>query len=219
MAHTHFTRSDRVILQKLKFAGKTNVFCAEVLGFHPSTISRELRRGYATTCTGYSVSIAQNKAINLRRAANQQHRKLNQLQATQIIKLIQQYYSPDQAGRAVSLSHSTVYRWLCSQGKQFINSIRKYLRHSKLRRKYGTKRREKQRELLKKSWIDERPKGANNRSRYGHWEGDTVVGKGRSGYIVTHVERKTGYLLAGLIPRATKENFRVCTESLFERLP
>lgn len=94
-----------------------------------------------------------------------------------------------------------------------------YLRHPKLRRKYGTKRREKQRELQKKRWIDERPRTTNGRLFYGHWEGDTVVGKHGSGCLVTLVERKSGYCLGGYIPRATKENFRSKAEELLAPLP
>jgi len=218
MAHTHFTRPDRVLLQKLKLSGKTNKFCADVLGFHPTTISRELCRGAAPTVTGYSVVVAQKHVTAKRLSANQQHRKLNKKKADKITSLIQQYYSPDQAGEAVGVSHSTVYRWLWQQSKQFIESMWQYLRHKKIRRKYGTRRREKQRELQKKRWIDTRPKGVDNRSRYGHWEGDTVRGYSHSGYLVTHVERKSGYLLAGLIPKSTKDNFRVCTEKLFETI-
>jgi transposase, IS30 family len=117
------------------------------------------------------------------------------------------------------LSHATIYRWLWTQPKAFIASIWKYLRHKKLRRKYGTKRKEQQRELQKKRWIDDRPQTVNDRVFYGHWEGDTVRGKDHSGYLVTLVERKSGYTLVGHIPNATKEAFRQCTEELLAPLP
>ena len=219
MAHHHFTRDDRVLLAKLKTAGLSNRSCARILGFHPSTIGRELRRGYGATVTGYSVRVARRRTALLRLRANQQHRRLCAVQAERITELICQYYSPDQAGQAVGLSHSTVYRWLWSQSKAFISSMWQYLRHPKLRRKYGTKRREKQRELQKKRWIDERPKTVDHRLFFGHWEGDTVVGNRHSGYLVTLVERKSGYALVGYIPRATKENFRLKAEELLAPFP
>ena len=219
MAHHHFTRSDRVLLVKLKVAGLSNRSCARILGFHPSTIGRELRRGCANTSIGYSVRVARRHKEVKRRSANQQHRKLYQSEAEHITKLLKHYYSPDQAAKVVGLSHSTVYRWLWSQSKVFLKDIWQYLRHPKLRRRYGTKRREKQRELRKKRWIDSRPKTANDRIVYGHWEGDTVVGSGRQGYLVTLVERKSGYALVGYIPKATKENFRTKVEELFSPLP
>lgn len=219
MAHHHFTRDDRVLLAKLKGTGLNNRSCARILGFHPSSIGRELRRGEANTTTRYSVKAARKRTKQLRVAANQQHRKLHDKEAAEITDLIRHYYSPDQAGQAVGLSHSTVYRWLWSQSKAFLRSIWKFLRHPKLRRKYGTKRREKQREVQKKRWIDERPVTTDERLFYGHWEGDTVRGTHHSGYLVTLVERKSGYGLVGHIPKATKENFRLKAEELLAPLP
>lgn len=219
MAHHHFTREDRVLLAKLKLSGLSVRSCARILGFHPSSIYRELYHGAALTSTGYDIRIAKHRAKRVRTAANQQHRKLHQTQAKQLTDLIRQYYSPDQAGQAIGLSHSTVYRWLWKQPKAFIASMWQFLRHKKLRRKYGTKRREQQRELQKKRWIEERPKTAEGRLFFGHWEGDTVHGHKHSGYLVTLVERKSGYALVGHIPKNTKEAFRTKAEGLLAPLP
>ena len=220
MAHHHFTRDDRVLLAKLTLHGLTVRSIARIVGFHPTTIYRELQRGASpAVAIGYSVRVAQRRAIRVRLAANQQHRKLHEQEAFRITALLRSYYSPDQAARAVGLSHATVYRWLWAQPTAFIAGMWQYLRHKKLRRAYGTKRRERQRELLKKRWIDARPRTANERLFYGHWEGDTVRGKNNSGYLVTLVERKSGYALVGHIPQATKEQFRICVEQLFAPLP
>lgn len=219
MAHHHFTREERVLLAKLRLHGLSVQSCARILGFHPSTIYRELQRGAADTAIGYDIRTARTRTKHLRTTANQQHRKLHTAEAEQITMLLRQYYSPDQAGRAVGLSHSTVYRWLWAQSKAFIRSMWRFLRHKKLRRKYGTKRREQQRELQKKRWIEERPKTVDDRLFYGHWEGDTVRGNRHSGYLVTLVERKSGYALVGQIQAATKENFRAKAEELLAPLP
>lgn len=219
MAHHHFTRDDRVFLAKLTRDGLSVRAAARILGFHPSSIYRELARGKATTVSGYSVRVARERARCLRTTANQQHRKLGEAEATQLLTLIRQYYSPDQAGQAVGLSHSTVYRWLWQLPKHILKGLWRHLRHPKLRRRYGTKRRERQRELAKKRWIDTRPATIDQRLLYGHWEGDTVRGKSHSGYLVTLVERKSGYALVGFIPRATKEAFRREAERLLAPLP
>ena len=219
MAHHHFTRDDRVFLAKLRNDGLSVRSCARILHFHPASIYRELKRGAADTKTGYSVRIARERAAHVRRVANQQHRKLGDAEAMQLLALIQQYYSPEQAGQAIGLSHSTVYRWLWALPKDTLQGLWKFLRHPKMRRKYGTKRRERQRELAKKRWIDTRPTVVDQRSTYGHWEGDTVRGKGHSGYLVTLVERKSGYALVGFIPKATKQAFRKEAERLLAPLP
>lgn len=112
MAHHHFTRSDRVLLAKLLTSGLGTRSCARILGFHPSSVYRELKRGTASTATGYDVRVARQRNKRLRTAANQQHRKLHDIEAERITVLLKQCYSPDQAGQAVGLSHSTIYRWL-----------------------------------------------------------------------------------------------------------
>lgn len=45
MAHHHFTRDDRVILAKLISDGLGARSCARILGFHVSSIYREIIRG------------------------------------------------------------------------------------------------------------------------------------------------------------------------------
>ncbi len=97
----------------------------------------------------------------------------------------------------------------------------KYLRcqKGKYRRRYGTKIREKQREELKKRRIDERPEIVEKRQRVGDWEGDTVFGKDRKPAILTHLERRSGYLLADKIERALAELTREATVRRFKRIP
>lgn len=129
MAHHHFTRDDRVLLAKLTTTGLSARSIARILGFHPSSVYRELQRGAGTTQSGYSVQVARQRSKRLRTAANQQHRKLHQAQAEQLTDLIRQYYSPDQAGQAIGLSHATVYRWLWAQPKALLASMWQYLRH------------------------------------------------------------------------------------------
>lgn len=219
MAHHHFTRNDRVFLAKLRNEGLSVRACARIMKFHPSTVYRELTRGNNPETGRYSVRTARTRARILRTTANQQHRKLGEKASNQLLKYIRQDYSPEQAGQRVGLSHSTVYRWLWALPKAVLKGLWCHLRHPKLRRKYGTKRRERQRELAKKRWIDARPDTIHQRLFYGHWEGDTVRGKRHSGYLVTLVERKSGYALVGFIPRATKEAFRQEAERLLAPLP
>ena len=46
MAHTHFTRDDRVFLAKLIREGLNVRSIARILDFHPSSVYRELKRGH-----------------------------------------------------------------------------------------------------------------------------------------------------------------------------
>ncbi len=44
--------------------------------------------------------------------------------------------------------------------------------------------------------IRKRSGGAEKCTRFRHWEIDTALGMRKTGYIGTHVERKSGYLVA-----------------------
>lgn len=63
MAHTHFTRDDRIFLAKLIREGLSVRSIARILGFHPSSVYRELQRGQVPklgkTSTGYSITKAE----------------------------------------------------------------------------------------------------------------------------------------------------------------
>lgn len=67
----------------------------------------------------------------------------------------------------------------------------------KPRLKVKKRRAEQRKRVLGKS-IELRPCGINERTEFGHWEGDTVVGQGGRSAILTIVERKTnkGFMLS-----------------------
>lgn len=66
--------------------------------------------------------------------------------------------------------------------------------------------------------IPNRPLGAKNRSRFGHWKSDIVLGMRKTGLLGTHVERKSGYLLAFKLNEKTDEAFNKATIKLFENI-
>src|SRR6202012_6054409 len=69
--------------------------------------------------------------------------------------------------------------------------------------------------------ISKRPAVVETRSRYGDWEGDTVHGTDHSGYIATFVERKSGYLMAMLLPKQQfgSAGFASAAKQCFTKLP
>ena len=48
--------------------------------------------------------------------------------------------------------------------------------------------------------IHERPRAADTRSQFGHWEGDTLQGARGKGAVATFVDRRSGFLVACLLP-------------------
>jgi len=225
MPYKHLTSSSRARLASLRRAGHNQKQIAALLGKDPSTISRELKRN--KTKRGYHARIASQKAANRRLVANQRFRKLTP--GANLTKYVtgrlKHYWSPDQiagrlkyeTGRQI-VSYMTIYDYIRSH-----KAYKRYLRYQKpYRHHYGARKREKQRELDKKRWIDDRPKIVNERGRIGDWEGDTVLGKGgKSPRLLTYAERKSGKakaikVLGGL---GLAENVTALTEKHFKNLP
>jgi IS30 family transposase len=68
--------------------------------------------------------------------------------------------------------------------------------------------------------IHERPDAINQRSEFGHWEGDTVLGaKTDHDGIHTEVERTSKYLMAYKIPDLSATTTAITQLAMFTKLP
>lgn len=141
-----------------------------------------------------------------------------------VVRKLKKYWSPEQiAGRLEEkhkrkvICHETIYQFVYKERPD----LKKYLRckKRKYRKRHGTLAREKAREFAKKKWINTRPKIVETRERIGDWEGDTIRGGDKKSAVLTHVERKSGYLLADRLLRAFAEKTRLKTVETFEKIP
>lgn len=227
MSYRHFTPENRNQLSALLMAKVEKKTIASILKKDRTSIWRErIRNQDNSRINNYDARSAKRQAKNRRINANQRFRKISnnpRLEKT-IIKYLKLYWSPEQiAGRLkrdnnnqTIISKDTIYKFIYDDRPNLIQ----YLRHQKCkyRRKRGTKIREKQREEAKKVRIDQRPQIINERARLGDWEGDTIVGGERTTAILTHVDRKSGYLLADILQTAKAKNVREATVQNFNRL-
>lgn len=67
--------------------------------------------------------------------------------------------------------------------------------------------------------ISQRPPGCTNRTRFGHFESDTLLGMRKTGLFGTHVERKSGFLIAFKLNSKTDTQFSEATIEAFNKLP
>ena len=203
MSYVHLTHEDRVVLALLRRLGHSLRYIARELKKNPSTISRELARNRKQNKSGYDARHARRLTHERTVSAHARRRKLQtdtQLR-WHVIRMLRRYWSPEQiAGRlrrqGIIICHETIYRFVYEERpdlKQFLRSQK-----GKYRRRHGSNQRKRGREELKRR-IDQRPQEVTERSRIGDWEGDTVLGKEKTVRILTHVERKSGLLLADKI--------------------
>lgn len=195
MSHKHITRDDRVKLAVLLKTGVKRENIGRVLNKNPVSIWREINRNskngrYLPSCAGRRAR--ERKTHRKKKIENDERLR------KYVVRQLKHSWSPEQiAGRLrreeMVICHETIYQYIIRH-----KSLKRYLRcqKGKYRRRHGTKRRGKQREYDKKRWILERPEIVNERARIGDWEGDTIIGKEKTKRILTHVERRSGYLIA-----------------------
>lgn len=214
MSHHHLSRDERVALAAFVRAGKSQAECARLLGVHRSTISRELRR----SGTEYKAVTADKHAATRRRESKQHERKIendSQL-AREIVRLLRKGHSPEQIAEEVRLvSDDTIYDWIDRSRKDLAVLLPQ---RGKVRHRYGKDTGVVQGWTKSVRSIEIRPKEANDRSRIGDWEGDTVVGRDRARLLV-HVDRKSRFIVATIMPNGTADVTHAATAASFKRLP
>lgn len=204
--YNHITHDERVSIQTLLSKGYNQTQIAQHLGKHRSTIFREVRRNWFRY-NGWSSPWESRGIIDQRRKdkwCSQKKLVLNGHLRWTIIRMLKRKRSPEQIVGRLKKIHGDEWDWVCHETiYQFIYQIRpdlsKYLRHkrSKYRRRHGiTERRNKRRAIFDRRCIDTRPEVINTRERVWDWEWDLVEWKKWSGYILTLVDRRTGYLQA-----------------------
>jgi len=188
----------------------THAVIARELGRSPSTISRELARNRNTHDQFYRAEVAHSYATARRRRERRGFRHSAQ-QWDVVIGLLKREWSPEQIAGRLKLEHSfcisyeTIYQYILADRKHG-GSLYKYLRcASKLRRKRHNSH-DSRGILPGKRHISERPASVDSRRRFGHWEGDTVMGSDKYHGVVSLVERKSGVSIIRKISSRTVES-------------
>jgi IS30 family transposase len=190
---------------------------------HRSTIYRELARN---SCGwGYIPEDAQQRT-DVRRWVNHRVRKMDDpVVHKYVCQGLKQYWSPDQiAGRSrlelrrhprQQISRQTIYEWINTRPKEERRQWRNCLRFGRPRRK----RREDAGRLPNAVRIDGRPAIVDSRRRFGEWEGDTIVGRGHRGGLLSLVERKSGFTLLARVSDRRAATVRAAAEERLAALP
>ncbi len=196
---------------KLKLSDRLEIKILLDKGYSYREIAESMERGHNTI--SYEVSVnggvseynpynANMYARTRKKDSKIQWKKIeeNKELKTFIVEKLQKHWNPDEISGYMKrkrmkmyVSKNSIYRWLYSpRGQQYCSLL-----YSK---RYHKKKRAKKTErvmILNRISIEKRFSGANNRTRYGHWEDDTVVSrKGCSGGLSVGLERKTRLVVA-----------------------
>jgi transposase, IS30 family len=199
---------------KLKLVDRFNIKILLDSGHSLRAIARSMERGHNTISYevkrnggmfGYNPNNADIYARTRKKDAKVQWKKIekNKDLKTFIISKLESHWNPDEISgymkrkkMKVYISKNSIYRWLYSpRGQQYCHFL-----YSK---RYHRKKRVKKTERVmipERVSIDKRFLGADNRTRYGHWEYDTVVSrKGCAGGLSVGSERKGKLVVATVV--------------------
>lgn len=213
MKHKHLSLEERYYIEIALKEGNSCNAIAKALHRAQSTISQEIRRN--TGQRGYRHKQANRMAIDRRKLKPKAVKLTSEIKQFIGDEMQSHQSSPEQiAGRlkqvkGIALHHETIYRYVL-RDKQQGGELYLHLRHQAkpYRKRYGSTT-NSSRGIPNRVDIDERPASVNNREKIGDWEGDTIIGKGHKGAIVTLDERKSKLRLAwplkGKFAEETKE--------------
>lgn len=223
MSYHQITSGERYSIAALRTQGFNPSEIARALGRHRSTISREIRRNRSRFDGAYRPSQAIEKTSG-RRSRSRRNWRFSTADLKQVEVLLQRDWSPEQVSGhlrrhgLLSISHETIYRYIWVDW-YLGGTLHTHLRgaRKKRRKRYGAY--DSRGRLAGKRHISERPVAAEKRTEVGHWEIDTVIGKGSRHCLVSIVDRRSGYLLIGKLKARTKEQTNRRTLTLMRRHP
>ena len=218
MKWKNISSAERMEIGILRSRGYTIREIARETERSPNTISYELRKNRVNG--KYNPRKAQGKSRLRKRMRRFQWLKIEENPGLKnyIIDGLQKKWNPDEiAGRlklekkSSDISKNSIYRWLYSiRGQKYC-----HLLYSK--RHYRKKRRLVKKRTLIPNRLDisKRFLGAENRTRYGHWEKDAVNSRqGVSASLAVVAERKSRLLAARKVGNMSPVDHEIATRRM-----
>ncbi len=200
-SYTHFSQEERCVLSAFLCEGASLRTIAKKLQRSVGGISTEISRSSPDGSRDrYDPYTAQLGSRMKKWNANRRNPMKDEELQRQVCVELKEGWSPEviagrlkkERGKTI-VSHETIYHW--AYGADLVAFLPR-----------GKPRRHRKRWRLKASGgtqglgivprIQERPKAASSRSRFGDWEGDSMLGRRQKGAIVSvQQERKSRYVL------------------------
>lgn len=233
MGKRKLTPEDRDEIARLHAQGCGVREIARQLRRSPSTISSEIRLGiwndhgvHAMVYVAiHAQALRDKRATGSHEPVRFRHKPLEQY-----VRLkIQDGWSPEQIhGRLpkehlndlrMRISPETIYTFIYAD-EQKDEKLWEYLPRKQKKRKKQKGRKVHKSRIPDRVSIRNRPEAVNDRSEFGHWEGDSVEGKRSIGDgIHTEVERKSRKLLARKVSRIASHETAQAQLHMFRLLP
>lgn len=195
----HLSKADRDVISYGLAQGKSDTEIALELNRDRSTIYRERKRNIPSIRdVRYLSHRAQMRAEIRSIQSHMKPRLKDQKTKNYVVKQLKEGLSPQQiAGRMkeqkmdISTNHESIYQFIYEEARDLIKYLRK---HHRKRRNRGSGQNKRVVRVPNRVMINERPKKANLRNEYGHWEADTITSRRSLAAVQVLLERKTRFV-------------------------
>ena len=230
--YKHLNEGDRYKIEVLLQEKKSIKETAIILKRNRSTIYRERKRGMVSRLQSdlsekkqYRANVAQRNYVELGKNKERSLKigKDRQLEKYLRRKMIKDKFSPDAAIGSIKdaglkfkriICTKTLYNYIDAGIFSWISNESLWEKRKRKKSGYRTVRRVSRTNRMSRK-ITERPKAANERLEYGHWEGDCVKGaRGTTTALLTLTERKTLEEIIIRLEQATQEEVRKAINDL-----
>jgi len=210
MKKKELKEADRKVIEILLKRGESQTEISKGLGVHKSTISREINN--RSTPNGYFADIAQLDYESNRETTRKNARKIMHSKTRNyILSKLEIGWSPEQISgkmekdcREDRVCHETIYSFIYDESYCRREKLYQYLRRGKKKRTKWKGRSTKKSKIPNRISISNRPEVVNERSEFGHWEGDSVIYPNKKA-INTVNELKTGLVEFTKLERKTAD--------------
>lgn len=227
--YKQLTLEQRYQIEALLQAGFNQTKIASQLGFHRSTICRELKRSIPKRGRGsgeYSASNAEKKTCERHKQKHKLVLLTPELKQAIFDKITLDKWSPElisarwKVEDKAIVSHETIYKWIWEskhtnriENKPF-KTLYQELKHGKRRQKRGNIK-DTRGAILNRKHISERPAVIEQRKRIGDLEADLMMGKDHKSALLVLTDRTT---LITMIDKLQGKTSSEVTQKIIERL-
>lgn len=191
----HLTQEQRYTISVMKEQGHSQKDIAKAIGKDKSVVSRELRRNCDLRSGKYKHNLAQRK-YEQRQKDKPRCVKFTDAVKAYVDKKLSEKWSPEQISKTPCpsclemVSHERIYQYIIDDKKQGGDKWKHLRRKRKYRKRCVVE--DRRGKLSKTNSIHDRPDEVDQRSRYGDYEVDLIVGANHKGGLLTLNDRKTG---------------------------
>jgi IS30 family transposase len=191
---------------------------------HHTVISRELKRN--RWGDGYEAIRAQTLVNKRKIVSRHRHPLKNKLVYGYVLEKLGQSWTPEQISGRLKLENGksiicweTIYSFI-HKPENKDKELWEYLTIKRKKRKKKGGRQVQKVRIPNRVSIHSREKSIETRKTFGHYEGDSIIGKQTKGKVIhTEVERKTRYLQAIVIDSKSSVDTVEAQKKIFSQLP